>query len=129
MAARTQPIFAGPPETTLQTFSSATVATKTIFTADATNGSVIEGINAYFSAAVTPDIVIQIVEGATTVKIGKYATAVGADGPVNLFTSTIIPMLDADFPRLFLKPGQTLQIVNGSYAATLDVATVGASYT
>ena len=126
MPVRTQPIFAGKPDNTPQTFSSASATTKVIYTANATDGSIVKAINAYFASSVAVDLTIRTTIGGTQVTLANIAFTPSAKQAINILQNLYLKFIDDADPVWVLEPGQTIEITTTSFASTVDIMVVGA---
>lgn len=135
MAVNTDPVFENTPNHTEVTFVNGDgTSSKTIFTADATNGSVITGINVHStdSAAVTLDLFIN--DGATSYALGAKVVPIGAgsDGSepaVDMCDPAFIPFFAGGQARL--PGGYTIEAAPQAAvtaAKTVTIVSSGADY-
>lgn len=129
MTARTQPIFPGVPDNKNTTFSASSATTKTLYTADATNGGVVDALNLYFGSSVAVDITIQTTVGGVTSKVANIAFTPSAKQAINLISSTYLKFIDDADPKWRLAPGQTIEMTVTSFASTVDATVIGGPLT
>ena len=106
------------------------MANYTLYTADATNGSVIEDVLVYEKGTGSVALALAIVDGANTYVLGRVNTSGTQFKSTNILTNANFPCVDDANPQLKLRPSQVLQLqVLTSVANALDVVTFGQDFT
>lgn len=127
---RESPIFASIPNTKGVNVTASLVANYTLYTADATNGSVIEDVLVYEKGTGAVTLALAIVDGANTYVLGRVNTSGTQFKSTNILTNANFPCVDDANPQLKLRPSQVLQLqVLTSVANALDVVTFGQDFT
>jgi hypothetical protein len=135
MAANTSPIFALSANLTELTFVNGDGTTaKTAFTA-ATDGSVLQHLNAVSDDTATVEMEVYVDDGTTAYLLGTIdvVTLSGTDGTnpaVDLMSPSLIPGLGPD-GELFLKTGYTVEVAPKAAvtaAKTVTIVAIGIDY-
>lgn len=124
------PIFPGKVDNGQATCPASSAATTVIYTAPASFPAVIKGIVMYEKGSGGARTCrLELKNGATVTVLKRFDTSGVQYTSTNLLTSTYIPGLDDDDPKLLLEPGESLQIVTeDTDNNALDVTVFAASY-